>query len=545
MSDFSIWDSYRQGQDAALRPQAAQIQNAHGLMGILAQQQALQQHVAASQREGQFRSELQSLGPNATQESLAGVAAKYAPAADVLKSQTSSLDRKASIDATKQMALSRLMQTAQRDLATIDYREKNAKTAEEKFHWQQQLDQVKAAATVQAAEINAGKYAADYGATIQPFQAPVPTPGAAVKLAPTITVADIMGMPEKDRAAAIASLQNQPMVQPSGLQPAAFQPPQNAAPIAAPAITPAVTAPVGIPPNGDMRDIMALRGKYGTPVPAPTPPQPGPIPTAAITETPAPASPPVTTPRPTLADAPPELLPKEKRKWLADATRASVAGAGRLTPEALTLVADQYLSGDSKAITGYARDQATKSALTNEIAKRAMQQGIDGKLLAAIMGEYQGFVSGQRVLGTREAQLSVAADVTSKFVPIAIDASEKFDRTGWKSINDIQIAVNNNTASPELRRFAAANNALINVYARAINPSGASTVSDKEHAREILSTAFSKGDYRAGAEQLKTEVDTELKSPGSVKADMRQRFTGANDRRAISGKVIDFNSLSK
>lgn len=205
-----------------------------------------------------------------------------------------------------------------------------------------------------------------------------------------------------------------------------------------------------------------------------------------------------------------------------------IAGGGALDPDAIKLVAEQYLAGDPRAAQGYARSPATKAAITNEIARQAKEQGIDGKLLSAISAEFEGFRSGQRVLGTREAQLSVAADVTSKFVPIAIEASEKFDRTPWKSINDIQIAVDNRTASPELRRFAAANNALVNVYARAINPQGAATVSDKEHAREILNTAFSKGDYRAGAEQLKREVDTELAAPTDVKADYRSRFTGGS-----------------
>lgn len=533
----NVWDAFRTGQQTVLAPQLANVQTATGLMGILQAQQGILAQKQKLDRENQFRSELQQLGPNATQDSLANVAAKYAPAADVLKSQQSSLDRKAQIDATKQMAMSRLMQTAQQNFAVLDLKQKAAQTAEEKFHWQQQQEAFRANLQKQAADIAAGRFTYDTGMTLQPFAGVPPTPSAPpaapgnATISPTVSPLDVSRISDpQERAAAMAALQGGRFSAPN---------PANMQSVSAPA--PAQAMPVAFPspqPTPTTRDATAnmdandLRARFAQPAPLPAPaPAPGPVPTAAVTAPTANAAP-NSPPRPTLADAPPELSPKDKRKWLMDATKASVAGSGRLTPEALKFTAEQYLAGDSKAITGYARDQATKSALQNEIAKQAFEKGIDGKLMAAIMGEYQGFVSGQRVLGTREAQLSIAADVTSKFVPIAIEASEKFDRTGWKSLNDVVIAAESRTANPDLRRFAAANNALINVYARAINPNGVATVSDKDHAREILSTAFSKGDYRAGAEQLKMEVDTELKSPGSVKSDMRARFTGAADRRA-------------
>jgi hypothetical protein len=62
----------------------------------LAQMGALQQIAAKAREQGmlnQFRAELQALGPEATQEQLAQVSAKYAGPGDILKSQTSALDR--------------------------------------------------------------------------------------------------------------------------------------------------------------------------------------------------------------------------------------------------------------------------------------------------------------------------------------------------------------------------------------------------------------------------------------------------------------------
>ncbi len=59
-----------------------------------------------------------------------------------------------------------------------------------------------------------------------------------------------------------------------------------------------------------------------------------------------------------------------------------------------------------------------------------------------------------------------------------------------------------NTGDPALKQFVAANNTIINTFARAISPTGSPTVSDKEHAREMLSTADSPEAYAAVLQQM-------------------------------------------
>lgn len=209
-----------------------------------------------------------------------------------------------------------------------------------------------------------------------------------------------------------------------------------------------------------------------------------------------------------------------------DAAAVGNSGAGMMTPETLKFTAQQIIAGDRQAGQGYARSAPMKAALQNAVMEEAKAQGITGKDLAGIMAEYAGVTAGQRSLGTRQAQIEMAATVTSQFAPLAITASEAFDRTPFKSLNDIEKAVLSRTASPELRKFNFANTSLINAYARAVNPNGVGTVSDKDHAREILDTGFSKGDYKAAVDQLQMEINAELEAPGRVKADMRKRFTG-------------------
>lgn len=206
----------------------------------------------------------------------------------------------------------------------------------------------------------------------------------------------------------------------------------------------------------------------------------------------------------------------------------SRTGDALLGDDEVKFMAGQYLAGDRTVMQNLGRGQQGAEnivRLRREIAKQTIAQGGTPKDVAAAIGEFEGFKSGQRALGTRQAQIEMAANVTKQFAPLALEASNKFDRTDYKSLNDIEKAALERTSSPELRRFNFANTSLINAYARAVNPSGVATVSDKDHARAILDTGFSKGDYAAAVDQLLKEIDAELKAPGAVKGGMREFIT--------------------
>ncbi len=204
----------------------------------------------------------------------------------------------------------------------------------------------------------------------------------------------------------------------------------------------------------------------------------------------------------------------------------------QMSDDALKFTAQQYLAGDRSVISGFARNPQMRARLQQAIVQEARASGATPKDVAAAIGEFEGFKSGQRTLGTREAQIQLAGNVTAQFAPLAVDASEHFDRTNIKTINDVEKAALSRTSSPELRRFNFANLSLINAYARAINPQGVGNESDKAHAREVLDTGFSKGDYRAAVDQLMKEINAELKAPGSVKAGMRSLLTGKGEEPA-------------
>lgn len=166
------------------------------------------------------------------------------------------------------------------------------------------------------------------------------------------------------------------------------------------------------------------------------------------------------------------------------------------------------------------------SGFVKAVTERAAQGDVTPEEMMSNQAQFTGEKAGQRTLGSRTANIEMAANEAASLADLAKQASGKVDRTQFKSLNDVIQAGQRATSSPELRAFTASNTSLINAYARAINPQGVGTVADKEHARDMLSTGFSKGDYQAAVDQLLLEIDAARRSPGQVKKSMREQFTG-------------------
>lgn len=186
----------------------------------------------------------------------------------------------------------------------------------------------------------------------------------------------------------------------------------------------------------------------------------------------------------------------------------------------LKFLASQALSGDTTVFQNLGRgQQGAKNIieLRKAIREEAANRNMTPEDVAAAQASFQGLKASERSLGTRMAQAGMAIAEADSLADLALDASNKFDRTPFKSFNDVQKAALDKASSPALRQFVAANNSFINVYARAVSPTGTPTVSDKDHARELISTGFSKGDYEATIDQLKKEMEAAEKSPRTAK----------------------------
>jgi hypothetical protein len=213
---------------------------------------------------------------------------------------------------------------------------------------------------------------------------------------------------------------------------------------------------------------------------------------------------------------------------------ASIAGSADLSPEALRFTAEQYLTGDRQAVIGYARNASARVALQNEIVKVAKERGMSGSEVAAKMADFAGIMSGSRTVGTRAAQIELASSEALKMIDIVKNTSGAFSRTNFVPWNRVIEQYDKQTGKPEVMALGAAINSLVNVYARAVNPSGVATISDKDHAREMLARIQSPEQIDAVLGIMQQEMAAARAAPLDVREATRQAVTG---ERAAPGSA--------
>lgn len=205
--------------------------------------------------------------------------------------------------------------------------------------------------------------------------------------------------------------------------------------------------------------------------------------------------------------------------------------AGKFDDATLNMLADQALAGDKSVFTGLGRgNQGANNiaAVRQRINQKMIDKGWSGADIAAKNAEFMGQLAGARAVGTRGANVELAGSGFENIVPIAQAASDKVSRSGFLPFGKAEIMFNEQTNNPDLSAFAAANNGLVNTYARSISPTGIPSVKDKEHAYKILSMAKDQAAYNAAVSTLQKEIQAEIQAPKHVREMQRQEISGHN-----------------
>jgi hypothetical protein len=210
---------------------------------------------------------------------------------------------------------------------------------------------------------------------------------------------------------------------------------------------------------------------------------------------------------------------------------------GMLDEPSIKFMAEQYRAGDTSVMTNLGRGaqgSANIVALRKEIARQNADAGLTGPDQAIRNAEFFGVKAGQRTRGVRETNIEIAATEFKQVLPIVQEASRAVSRSQYPDLNKVIQAFNERTGDPRIVAFGGGINTLVNLYARAISPSGVPTVSDKDHAREILQKAWSQGQFDAAVRMMTQEVDAALASPERVREEQRKRFLGGQGGATIS-----------
>lgn len=199
----------------------------------------------------------------------------------------------------------------------------------------------------------------------------------------------------------------------------------------------------------------------------------------------------------------------------ADPTQiAAVAKAkqtGSLLPDdTADFLAERVLNGDTKALVGLGRGAQGAENITRVqtlVAKKAADRGMDAQDILQKSAEASGLNAQQRTFGTQTAKMAVNATEAQGAIQLGREASNDVPRGNWVPVNKVIQAYQSGTSDPNLAKFGAANLAIVNTYARAINPTGVPHAADKEHAMALLSTATGPQAYNALLDQLNKEIN--------------------------------------
>jgi hypothetical protein len=219
------------------------------------------------------------------------------------------------------------------------------------------------------------------------------------------------------------------------------------------------------------------------------------------------------------------------------------AGAGddaKFGPEDLKFLAEQARAGDTSVYQNLGRGaQGAKNiiALRREVMRQTREEGGTGADVAAANVGFGGEKAAARTAGTKATNVELAAAEAQKTFPLVLQASAALPRTEFVPANRAIQAAQTNTGDPRVIALGTAINTSVNAYARAISPSGTPTVHDKEHARELLSTANTPEQLKAVLGMMEKEMSAARQAPKEVMSAQKARISGRPGETAPTGGI--------
>jgi hypothetical protein len=212
----------------------------------------------------------------------------------------------------------------------------------------------------------------------------------------------------------------------------------------------------------------------------------------------------------------------------------------KLTPDEAQVMGEQLAKGDTSVLSNLGRGTqgaANVVAVRKAALQYAKDNGLTGGDLAANVAGFGGEKAAARTGATRAANIGMAVAEAQQTFPLVRQTSAALPRSQFVPVNRALQAAESNTGDPKVVAFGAALNTAINAYARAISPTGTPTVSDKEHAREILSTASTPEQVNAALDVMEKEMSAARQAPTEVQAQQRARISGRGEGAPAVGTI--------
>lgn len=203
--------------------------------------------------------------------------------------------------------------------------------------------------------------------------------------------------------------------------------------------------------------------------------------------------------------------------------------AGKIPDEGtLRMIATARLTGDTLVLSGYRSGSPGRAAIDKKVREIGEEQGIKdiGPYIAQQDAEYKALTSGMVVSGKRGALLDQVGRAADKAADLVVQNSKAVPRGAFVLGNDGLIAAKKGFSNPAVAAYLGSLNALVNMYARAINPTGQARISDKEHAREILLKGYDQGAVEAAVKTIKQEIQFEQDATKEASSSLQKQIGG-------------------
>ncbi|GEM_PF-4882370 len=193
-------------------------------------------------------------------------------------------------------------------------------------------------------------------------------------------------------------------------------------------------------------------------------------------------------------------------------------------------IAMQFVdAGDTSGLKNIGRGaQGAKDlrGIQNAITDYATSKGLNPTEISAKIADFEGLKAGLRTSANISARVENAISEAKELAPLAIEAGRQVSRSGILAFGRAQVMFDTQTNDPALKAFATANNGLVSAYAGAMARGQKPTVSDYDHAREILAAPQSQAAYEATVKQMYAEMAAASRAPQNVREHLRGQISG-------------------
>lgn len=132
----------------------------------------------------------------------------------------------------------------------------------------------------------------------------------------------------------------------------------------------------------------------------------------------------------------------------------------------------------------------------------------------------KGQAAEETAVGRRAGGISLAVQEAHDTIPNVMSLAEKNAGKGVATWNAVENKWKVEKGDPGFAEYVQQMNALVNIYGRAVN-GGNATVSDKEHARDMLNPNMPLSAVRGSIKGFTREIDIAEQAPGKVRERMR------------------------